>query len=88
MPQPNPITYVGDFWNKYDLLSKISDFFNDLYLKLQGVEDGSDSYVDDDVIIDVPVQDGDGNVVIESKYFYSDLQKVLYFLIKQRASRG
>lgn len=79
---------VGEFWSNYNLFSKISNFFNNLYLKLQGVKDGTGSYVDDDVIIDVPVEDGSGNIVIESRYIYSDLQKTLYFLLKERATRS
>jgi len=75
---------VEKFWQKYDLFSKIADFFNDIYLKLQGVKEGVNDYVDGDIIVDVPVTDGEGNIIIESRYYYSDLQKIIYFLLKQR----
>lgn len=35
-----------EFWSNYTLLDKISDFFNDIYLKLQGQKEGSNSYND------------------------------------------
>ncbi len=34
----------SQFWAKYSLLDDITDWFNDIYLKLQGQKDGSDSY--------------------------------------------
>jgi len=70
------------FWDKYDILSQIADFFNDLYLKLQGVKEGTDSYIDKDIVVDVPVDDGNGNITIETKYYYSDLQKMIFSIVK------
>ena len=36
--------YEYDFWQKHDLLGKIGDFINDLYIKSNGVEEGTASY--------------------------------------------
>lgn len=33
-----------DFWNKYNIFDDIGDFFNNIYLKLQGEKEGTDSY--------------------------------------------
>ncbi len=75
---------AADFWSKYKLLSTITDFFNNIYLKLQGVKEGTGSYDDNDIIVDVPVDDGTGNIIIETRYYYTDLQKMIYSLIMDR----
>ena len=36
--------YVYDFWKKHDLLGDIADFFNNLYIKSSGVQEGTASY--------------------------------------------
>ena len=36
--------YVYDYWKKHDLLGDIADFFNNLYIKASGVEEGTSSY--------------------------------------------
>ena len=36
--------YVYEFWKKHDLLGDIADFFNDLYIKSSGVQEGTTSY--------------------------------------------
>ena len=40
------------FWKKHDLLERIADWFNNLYLKNSGVENGTESYNDTPVVID------------------------------------
>ena len=37
-------SYVGKYWDEHDLLGKIGDFINDLYIKNSGVEEGTSSY--------------------------------------------
>lgn len=40
-------TIEYNFWDKYQTqIEKISEFFNDVYLKLSGVEEGTSSYID------------------------------------------
>ena len=36
--------YVYDYWKKHDLLGDMADFFNNLYIKASGVEEGTSSY--------------------------------------------
>ena len=36
--------YEYDYWQEHDLLGKIGDFINDLYIKSNGVEEGTASY--------------------------------------------
>ena len=36
--------YVYEFWKKHNLLGDIGDFFNNLYIKASGVEEGTSSY--------------------------------------------
>ena len=38
------VNHSIDYWKKHDLLSKIGDWFNDLYIKLNGVKEGTESY--------------------------------------------
>lgn len=80
------VAYEADFWNKYKLLAKITDFFNNLYLKLHGVKEGTDSYYDPDIIVPTPVPDGNGGTVVEPKYYYSELQKIIFTLLKTENS--
>ena len=37
-------TFEYKFWKEHDLLAKIGDFFNNLYIKSSGVSDGTSSY--------------------------------------------
>ena len=37
-------SYVVSYWKKHQLLTKISDFINDMYIKSSGVEEGTKSY--------------------------------------------
>lgn len=36
--------YEYEYWSKHDLLGDIGDFFNDLYIKMSGVKEGTSSY--------------------------------------------
>jgi len=38
------VNFVYDFWQKHDLLGDIGDWFNNLYIKSSGVEEGTGSY--------------------------------------------
>lgn len=40
----NTIMYTNEYWKKHDLLRNIGDFFNNLYIKSSGVEEGTASY--------------------------------------------
>lgn len=39
-------SYINNYWSKHDLLGKVGDFINDLYLKFNGEQEGSRSYGD------------------------------------------
>ena len=38
------ISYEYEYWSKHDLLGDIGEFFNDLYIKMSGVKEGTNSY--------------------------------------------
>ena len=38
------VNYVHDFWEKHDLLGDIGEWFNNLYIKSSGVQEGTSSY--------------------------------------------
>ena len=56
--------YINEYWKKHDLLGKISNWMNDLYLKLQG-DKGTVSYTDN---IDVVKVDTEYKVKKYSRY--------------------
>ena len=45
------------YWSEYTALADISSFFNDIYLKLSGEEEGEDSYGDHGIIEDTGTTD-------------------------------
>lgn len=78
--------YENSYWNAQpDILGRISEFFNDLYLKLNGADNGTGSYNDpgDWDIIDTGEVDDDGRPVV--KPVYSDLMKLYFALYEQAA---
>ena len=38
------ISYQNQYWKDHDLLSKVGDFINDMYIKSSGVQEGTESY--------------------------------------------
>jgi len=67
---------ANDFWEKYSLFADISEFFNDLYLKLSGVEEGTDSYNDNPIIIIPPNQPPEDPPIII--YTFSRTQRLIF----------
>ncbi len=62
------------FWEENRLLDDFSDFFNNIYLQLNGQREGTSAY-DDNMDVDVSL-DEDGNIYYELKE-YSPYQKLL-----------
>lgn len=65
--------YISNYWESHKLGKIIGDFFNDLYLKLQGTSEGTDSYDDTPPEVDPHT----GTIVS-----YSNFQKIfldIYF---------
>lgn len=63
------------YWSRYDsVIDKVSDFMNDLYLKISGVDDGTENYRDisDKVIVTDPDTGKPVTKIIE----YSPVQKL------------
>ena len=67
---------------QYKVLDDIGDFFNDIYLKLQGQKDGTDSYVEPPKFEITGDKDDDGNDIVVILKF-SNTQNVLINLYKQ-----
>ncbi len=44
--------YISKYWNSHNLANRIADWWNSLYLKSQGTENGTDDYDDTPVIVD------------------------------------
>ncbi len=68
----------SDFWEKYHLLDKIQDWWNDLYLKINGVKDGTASYIDSEQTTDTGETRNDGSKIFEIEF--SPMQKMLFAL--------
>lgn len=71
------------YWEAFpDIMDKISDFFNSLYLKLNGASDGTGSYSDKWDYEDV-TDPGTGQVV-ERNPTYSDVHKMFFYLYENK----
>lgn len=69
--------YSYNWWQDKNLFRKIGNFFNNLYLKINGQEDGVGSYIENPDIEDSGEVDEDGNtiyVIVE----YTTIQKIIY----------
>ncbi len=69
-------------WSQYTLFADIGEFFNNIYLKLQGEKDGTGSYEKPPVIEWTGENDDDGNEIIYIIEF-SNIENVLINLYKQ-----
>ena len=76
------IANYNKHWMQYKVLDDIGDFFNDIYLKLQGQKDGTDSYVEPPKFEITGDKDDDGNDIVVILKF-SNTQNVLINLYKQ-----
>ncbi len=88
--------YANKYWSSQpDIIGKLSEFFNDLYLKFNGASNGTGSYGDGnhtdairptDPSTGEPITDPDtgkpGYIPV-----YSTLQKVFFYLYEQKSAR-
>lgn len=74
-----------EFWNKHDFLQNIEEFFNDQYLKANGVQNGTDSYQGNntpDLSVDYDNLDDFGRPIVEVLSF-SRAQKLIFTLAEE-----
>lgn len=71
-------TLYWEFWDQYKLLDKLQDWINDLYLKINGVEEGTGSYNDQEDVTDTGETREDGSIIYEVEY--SPVQKMMFQL--------
>lgn len=76
------IANYNKHWNQYTLFADIGEFFNNIYLKLQGQTDGTGSYVEPPVFDVTDKKDEDGNQIVIIRNF-SNIQNLLATLYKQ-----
>jgi hypothetical protein len=76
------IANYNKHWNQYTLFADIGEFFNNIYLKLQGQTDGTGSYVEPPVFDVTDEKDEDGNQIVIIRNF-SNIQNLLATLYKQ-----
>ena len=75
----------SSFWAEHTLLKDVEEFFNDLYLKSNGVENGTESYGDSskaDVVVDDEKLDDYGAPTVEIVDF-SDAQKLIFLMAER-----
>ena len=72
----------SEHWEQYTLFEDISEFFNDIYLKLQGQGNGTGSYVEPPVTEGTGQVDKDGNEIVTIVNF-SNMQNLLLTLYDQ-----
>ncbi len=75
-----------DYFKKHDMLNKISNFFNNLYLKFYGQKDGTGSYNDVSEIVDSGKKDEDGNTIY-NYIEYSPYQKLMMQLYVDKINK-
>ena len=84
-PQAAALEYKNEWkeWNeKNNFLEDIGDFFNDIYLKINGAANGTESYSDASTY--TPVLDNEG-AVVEIKVSYSTTARVLLRIAMEKA---
>lgn len=86
--------FESEYWSKQpDIMGKISEFFNNLYLIFNGAENGTGSYDDGhktDVITPIDPDTGEPELDPDTQKpiripVYSELQKVYFYLYENRA---
>lgn len=75
-------TNYTDFYAQFTLLEDVGDFFNDIYLKFQKQQDGTDSYVKPGQTQDTGTKDDDGKPIVKIISF-SGKQNLLINMYKQ-----
>ena len=78
------------YWNQKNLLGKAGEFFNDLYLKLNGQQDGADSYDESPSFefIGSGELDEEGNeIFIEVVAEYTKMDKMIFGYYKSHLQR-
>lgn len=68
-----------NFWNSHDLLAKIGNFYNNIFLKINGNKNGTDDYNDSSDKVDTGEVDNDGQQIIIITD-YSPYQKLFFSL--------
>ena len=68
-----------NFWNSHDLLAKIGNFYNNIFLKINGNKNGTDDYNDSSDKVDTGEVDDDGRQIIIITD-YSPYQKLFFSL--------
>ncbi|MCM1289282.1 MAG: DUF3810 domain-containing protein [Corallococcus sp.] len=76
------IKNYNEFYSQFTLFDDIGKFFNDLYLKLQGQKDGTDSYVKPPQTEDTGEKDDFGEEIVTIINFSGE-QNLLIHLFKQ-----
>ncbi len=72
----NDIVQISQFWSEYTLLDDIGNSINNIYLKLSGVSDGTDSYNPSAQLEDSGTVDDNGDIVW-TLVEYSPTQQVI-----------
>lgn len=79
------LNYRGPFAFLTDFLDRAGRWFNDLYLKINGADDGEGSYDNPWSVVETPTQDPDtGEITITYEPVYSEIHKI-YFAIYEEA---
>ncbi len=82
------LNYRGPFAFLTDFLDRAGRWFNDLYLKINGADDGEGSYNNPWDIIETPVIDPDtGETIITYEPVYSEIHKIYFAIYESRNLR-
>ena len=80
--------YRGPFAFLTDFLDKAGRWFNDLYLKINGAQNGEGSYDNPWDVIETPVENPDtGETEIVYEPVYSEIHKIFFGLYEKKADK-
>jgi hypothetical protein len=88
--QISPLIYrenanSAQYWDNHaSFLNNITEFFNDLYLKLSGIKEGTASYENPYQIDDTGETDEEGNIIYEITY--SDVQYMFFTIYENNVN--
>lgn len=74
---------ISKFWNDHNFFAKVGQFFNDIYLKINGNKDGIKDYIDDTQSEDSGEKDENDKPIYVIKE-HSSYSKLFFYLYKQQ----
>lgn len=79
---------IAEHWAQYKILNDIGEFFNDLYLKIMGVTEGTGSYRPPENVEYTPPKPGETTPPTIISYSFNEVQRMFYEIYDNRAEQN